>query len=491
MVRKSSVDFVHGIIRKQALSRLPAIEKLKNRLQEPPRNENPLSLVEFTNIVYPRYQWYTHSLKLASTLQRVADGELKRLMVFMPPRNGKSLLTSKIFSAYCLYRHPEKWVGLASYAAELAYTFSRSARDAYLQTGGVLRDDAYAVKNWENPYGGGLWAAGVGGPITGKGFSVGVLDDPLKNQEEAFSQTIRDKQKEWYKSTFYTRGEPDAAIVIVLTRWHEDDLAGWLLDQERKEDEPEHWHIVNFEAIKEQNAIAFPATCTVEPDWRSPGEALCPERFPLSKLLKIAAKVGAYFWNALFQQRPSPATGNIFNRNHWQYWTELPARPGQWVLSVDASFKNKADSDFVAIQVWFKTDGRFYLVDQVRDRMSFTATVAAIRQMCNKHPKCAAKLVEDKANGSAVIDTLRLEIPGLIPINPTDSKVARARAVSPFVEAGNVYLPQNAPWVGDFIEEMSSFPNGANDDQVDCLSMALRYMQGAVDTAAMLSKILA
>lgn len=488
MPSKSAIDFVHGIIRRD-LAALPPLPNNKNKLRDPPRLDNPLSLIEFISIVYPRYQWYTHSLKLASVLQRVADGELKRLMVFLPPRSGKSLLTSKIFSAYCLYRHPDKWVGICSYAAELAYTFSRSARDAYLQTGGVLRDDAAAVKNWENPYGGGLWAAGVGGPITGKGYTFGLIDDPLKNQEEAFSQIIREKQKEWYSSTFYTRTEPDGAIAIVLTRWHEDDLAGWLLKQERETDEPENWHVVNFSAIKEENEIGFPPTCTVEPDWRLPGEALCPERFPLPKLNKIKIKIGSYFWASLYQQRPSPESGNIFDRNNWKYWTELPARPGRWILSVDSSFKDKTDSDFVVVQVWFKCEGCFYLVDQVRDRMTFTATVAAIRQMAAKYPKCAAKLIEDKANGSAVIDTLKLEMPGLIAINPTDSKVARARAISPFVEAGNVYLPQNAPWTGDFVEELCSFPNGANDDQVDAMSMALRYLQG-VDTLSILGKIL-
>jgi predicted phage terminase large subunit-like protein len=275
-----------------------------------------------------------------------------------------------------------------------------------------------------------------------------------------------------------------------MTRWHEDDLAGWLLQQEREEEEPERWHIVNFSAIKDDAGLDFPVTCTIEPDWRSHGEALCPERFPLPKLNKIKTKIGSYFWASLYQQRPSPESGNIFDRNNWKYWTELPARSGQWVLSVDASFKDKTDSDFVAIQVWFKSEGCFYLVDQVRDRMAFTATVAAIRQMVAKHPRCAAKLIEDKANGSAIIDTLKLEIPGLIPVNPTDSKVARARAVSPFIEAGNVYIPQSAPWTGDFIEEMCSFPNGAHDDQCDAMSMALKYMQGNIDTAALLSKIL-
>ncbi|HTE19108.1 MAG TPA: terminase family protein, partial [Armatimonadota bacterium] len=196
-----------------------------------------LSFREFVDAVRPRYQWYRHCVVLADALQKVVDGEITRLMVFMPPRHGKSELVSRLFSAYYLYRHPERWVGINSYSAELAYTLSRAAREHYTRSGAGLRGDASAVKHWETGGGGGLWAAGVGGPITGKGFHAGVIDDPLKNAEEAASDTILAKQKEWYNSTFYTREEPGGAIIVVQTRWNEGDLSGWLLAQEG-EDEP-------------------------------------------------------------------------------------------------------------------------------------------------------------------------------------------------------------------------------------------------------------
>lgn len=191
-----------------------------------------LSFREFVDIAYPRYKWYRHNQVLANALQRVADGALTRLMVFMPPRGGKSLLTSKLFPAYYLYRHPDRYIGLTAYSAELAYTFSRASRAAYRDNGGQIKGDAAAVKHWETPEGGGCWAAGVGGSATGKGFSLGLVDDPLKNAEEAFSDKIRAKQKEWYSSTFYTRAEPNGAIIIIQTRLHQDDLAGWLLSEE-------------------------------------------------------------------------------------------------------------------------------------------------------------------------------------------------------------------------------------------------------------------
>jgi hypothetical protein len=160
-----------------------------------------------------------------------------------------------------------------------------------------------------------LWAAGVGGPITGKGYHLGIIDDPIKNAEEAQSETIRAKHRDWYDSTFYTRAEPGAAIIIVLTRWNESDLAGYVLSKE--EDEAERWHVINFQAIRDSADVAtFPVGCSVAEDWRADGEALCPERYPIERLHKIASKIGKYFFAALFQQRPRPKEGNFFKR-HW------------------------------------------------------------------------------------------------------------------------------------------------------------------------------
>lgn len=463
------------------LIQVQAQAELERRRRQEERRRS-LTLRQFVNKVYPQYQWYRHCAVLCDVLQRVADGKLKRVMIFMPPRGGKSQLTSKLFPAYMLYKYPHRWVGLNSYAAELAYTFSRASRDAYLAIGGQLRDDASAVKNWETPEGGGVWAAGVGGPITGKGFgSVGIIDDPLKNAEEASSNRIRDKQKEWYGSTFYTRGEPDAAIVVVQTRWNDDDLSGWLLQQEKADDEPERWHIVNFEALKEDSEPKFPSSCTIEADWRSPGQALCPERFDERKLSRIKKKVGSYFWNALYQQRPAPMEGDYFKRSWWQFYKVTPdlIRFDRIIQSWDCAFKETNKSDFVVGQVWGKKGGDFYLLDQVRGRMDINGTLTAIRSLTAKYPTASAKLVEDKANGSAVIDLLKRQISGLIPVQPEGGKLVRAVAIAPYAESGNIFLPDPsiAPWIHDFIEEFAVFPNGANDDQVDALSQSIHWLQ--------------
>lgn len=232
-------------------------------------------------------------------------------MVFMPPRHFKSEVVSRLFTAYYLYRHPDEWVALTSYAAELAYTLSRNARDNYKKAGGVLKDDAGAVKHWETGKGGGLWAAGVGGPATGKGFHLGVIDDPIKNSEEAQSLVIQRRNDDWYDSTFSTRQEPGAAIVLIQTRWGIHDTAGYLLDKEK--DEPEHWHIFNLEAIKSDTPLKFPSTCTIELDNRAVGEALNPQRYPADKLAKIKRRIGSFFFNALYQQNPILRQGRVYH----------------------------------------------------------------------------------------------------------------------------------------------------------------------------------
>lgn len=424
------------------------------------------------------------SRRLAALLQKVADGKLKRLMIFLPPRHGKSELVSRLFSAYYLYRHPEKWVGLNSYGADLAYSFSRIARQNFRDADGQISDESSAVNHWETKQKGGMWAAGVGGPITGKGFSLGIIDDPLKNHEEASSETIREKHKDWYDSAFYTRAEDDAAIIILQTRWHEDDLSGWLLSREY-DDDPENWHIVSWEAIKERDRPELPPACTLEPDWREEGDALNPVRISLQRLHKISKRIRHYFWLALYQQRPTAPEGTVFKKGWLQYFASYKILTcEEFYISVDASFKKTTTGSFVVIQLWGVAYPNFYLLHQRRDRMGFVATKTAIKDMaayCYEHFSSYpnAVLVEDKANGPAIIDDLRADISGLLPIEPRGDKLARAEAVSPNYEAGNVHVPTAAiaPFsVKDYSDELLAFPNGATDDQVDGSSQLISWV---------------
>jgi hypothetical protein len=287
----------------------------------------PLSFREFIDYVTAgKYIWYTWLVVLADVLQRVADGLLKRVLVFAPPRHGKSHTVARLFPAYYLYRHPDHWFGLASYGSKLANAHARTARDFYATGAGMLGLKG-RIDRWETGRDGGMWSAGMGGSFAGHGAHVAGIDDPVKDAEEAASLARRNRDRDWYASTFYTRLEPDGALVIISTRWDPEDLPGWLLEQERASlNDPEnleHWHIVNFEALREDPAeIAreekemgeplFPVTCTVEPDWRKPGEALAPERYSRDRLLRIKARIGDYFFGALYQQRPRYKTGKLF-----------------------------------------------------------------------------------------------------------------------------------------------------------------------------------
>lgn len=271
-----------------------------------------LSLHDFVTSANPRYQWYRHCDLISDTLERVVSGEIKRLMVFAPPRSGKSELISRLFAPYFLRLHPEKFVAIASYGAELAFDLSRAARRNFLGAG-ELSGDSKAVKHWETGKGGGMWATGVGGPATGKGFSCGIVDDPLKNAEEAASLTIRNRNRDWWQSVWYTRMEPDAALIVVQTRWNQDDLAGWLLREEFGDD-PEGWHVLELQSIYE-GPPQLPPSCTLIPDWRAVGEPLVPERFPSDKLRKLRRRLGEFYWAALHQQRPIQRSGSLWSHD--------------------------------------------------------------------------------------------------------------------------------------------------------------------------------
>lgn len=439
---------------------------------------NESTFVEFVNTANRRYQWLHHVKKLADVLERVERGEIKRLMIFMPPRHGKSELVSRLFSAYYLYKHPDKWVGINSYAAELAYTFSRNARDNYRTVGGVLKDDAAAVKQWETGQGGGLWAAGVGGPITGKGFDLGIIDDPIKNAEEAASEVIREKHKDWYNSTFYTREEPDGAIIIIQTRWHEDDLSGWLLAEETEE--PEYWHIVHFEAIKEEDEPQYPATCTIEFDDRKPGEPLAPLRYGLDKLKKIAKRIGQYFFGALYQQRPKPREGNMFKRSNAKFVDIVPTEAERIRYWDKAGTSGGGAFTAGALLVKDK-DGKYYVEDLIRGQWSAGERESIIRSTAQMDGKSVTIWIEQEpgSGGKESAENTIRNLAGfkIYADKVTGDKVTRAEPFSAQWEGGNVYL-KKADWNYGYLERLTGFPNTKYKDDIDASSGAFNKLSG-------------
>lgn len=400
-------------------------------------------------------------------------------MIFAPPRHGKSEILTRLFSAYYLSLFPERWVGINCHTAELAYNLSRNARENFISNNGLVKEAVAAVKHWETLDSGGLWAAGVGGPITGKGFHLGIIDDPLKNAAEASSSTVTGGHQEWYQSTFYTREEPGGAIVIMMTRWNENDLSGWLLSQEAEGEEPERWHVVCFEAIKEGDQIEIPSTCTLEPDERKEGEPLCPERYSLDKLNKISRRIGAYFWNALYRQRPTSREGNMFKLHQLPIVDVAPngtavKRVRYWDLG--GSDSKKADYS-VGCLMSRTSEGLFYIEDIERGQWS--------PKERNEHMLATAKADREKFGS---ILTWIEKVPGLA-VEVIDNivrlmagfsvhtemskkdKETRADPLASQCEANNVRVVK-AEWNAAFRNELTAFPHGTHDDQVDGASGA-------------------
>lgn len=433
-------------------------------------------LIQFSLLTMKNYSPSWHHRLLARKLEAVERGEIDRLMVFMPPRHGKSELVSVRFPAWCLGRNPDKRLICSSYSFPLARRFSRQVRENILSDrfGQVfpqctLKSDVRAVDAWETTMGGGLISVGVGGSITGMGGDLIDIDDPIKNQEQAESAVYREKVKDWYRSTLYTRLEKGGRVIITLTRWHEDDLAGWLLEEMSQGGD--QWDILSLPAVAEENE-----------EYRQEGQALWPEKYNQESLCKMEKAVGSRVWNALYQQRPAPDSGDIFKREWWQFYDTAPVCDN-YFQSWDMTFKDTDGSDFVVGQVWGVKGANRYLIDQIRGRMDFVSTVRAVEGLSAQYPQATAKYVEDKANGTAVISMLKSKIVGLIPVEPRGSKISRAYAVSPLIEAGNVWLKRGASYTGELIEECTSFPNGAHDDQVDAMTQALGVSGKKVEPA--------
>lgn len=445
-------------------------------------------MLHFSKWTNKNYQANWHHQVICSELDALIRGDTRYLMLFVPPRNGKSELVSRRLPAMAFGINPNEQIIGASYGAELAQSMNRDVQriidsDPYRRifpettlSGENVRSSAQGryIRNADEfeivGHRGYYRGAGIGGAITGKGFTLGIIDDPFKNREEADSATHRQKVWDWYTSTFYTRREANARILITLTRWHPDDLAGRLLKQAKEDPKSPQWRVVKFPAIK---------TDEFDPlDPRKPGEALWPKKYPLDELLSMKAVMGARDWAALMQQNPQTEGGNLVKRHWWKFYDEAPRMMDELIQSWDLTFK-EAGSSYVVGQVWGRKGADKYLLDQVRDKVGFTETISLIKTLSVKWPMAGRKYIENKANGPAVMDSLKKVISGILPVEPEGSKVARANAVSGQIESGNVWLPRNAPWVHDYVEEWSQFPNGENDDQVDCTTQALRKLDSS------------
>ena len=415
------------------------------------------------------YKPLRHTQYLADRLQAIADGEQKYIIVEMPPRHSKSMTITETFPSYFIGRNPNKRVIATAYSEGLARKFGRLNRNKLVEFGNdifniQMANDNSTATNWSvGDNAGGMVATGIGGSITGEGADLMIIDDPIKNNAEAQSETIRNKIWDEWETTLSTRLHKGASVIVVMTRWHEDDIVGRLLERS-----PYDWERIRMPAIAEDEDDLL---------GREVGEPLSIELGFDERWAELKKQeVGSKTWNALYQQRPSASEGNIFKREWWQYYEQVPRKFDRMIISWDLTFKGNDSNDYVVGQVWIKKGADKYLVEQVRGQMDFPDTLQAVKTLARKYPKAREILIEDKANGPAVISSIQREVSGVIPIKPKESKVARAQSVTPQIESGNVFLPKYAAFVDDLIEECASFPNSANDDQVDALSQALNRL---------------
>lgn len=434
--------------------------------------------VELAASMDPAYRRRDHLDYLSQRLAAAADdvqnrGINRMLTVSMPPRLGKSNTTSVWFPTWLLQQFPEWPIGLISHSPSLASSWGRQIRrqvEQFPELGIELARDAGAVTEWETKQGGGVISRSVGQSTTGLGFKVLLMDDVVRDFAAAHSESNRESIWDWWRSNSMTRLEPPYLAVAVGTRWHEDDFIGRLLSPEYEGD-PDDWEQIRLPAIAETGDVLG----------RQPGDPLYSplvdetREEALERWATVRRSVGTYAWSALYQQSPAPARGSIFDTDWWQFYDEddLPDEFDRVLTSWDCAFKGTNTSDFVVGQRWGVRGADKYLLDQVRGRWTFTETISQMEAFIETETE---NLVEDKANGPAILDTLKRKIPGLIPINPTNSKEARARAVTPQIESGNVWLPKPTganDWVTGLLAECQSFPTGKHDDQVDALTQLL------------------
>lgn len=437
------------------------------------------NLIDFAIATDKNYQdtWFHERLadELQQALYDVKAGKSVRIILECPPRHGKSEIATKKFPAWALGHHPDWPVIVASYSGDLATEFGQGTRDivnsqeyhAIFDT--RLRQDTRSKSRWMTGKGGSYTSAGVGGAITGKGFKIGIIDDPFKNREEADSEVVRESRWNWYKSTFYTRQEGVSAIIIIMTRWHEDDLVGRLKAQEDK-------LAIEGVATRDQwRVITFPAIAIQDERFRKKGEPLWPDKFPLSALQTIADALGPYDWSALYQASPITDANREFKESWFKYrtWDDVSAIKTSKFATIDPGGKNP-ENDFTgiirnyvdrennwnlkAMGVHFNSkellDHIFLLHDEGFEKIGIEETV---------YLKAVKPFYDEECRK-------RNKFPNIIAIKqPTVQKEVRIRGLIPRYATGSIYHIIGA--CKDLEDQLKVFPKGANDDVPDALAM--------------------
>lgn len=419
-----------------------------------------------------------HHRDVARQLERVEKGEIKRLIIMLPPRHGKSTQSTILFPAWFLGRHPDKEIITVSYSGELAVEFGEKSRD-------VMRDDRYSAvfdtklkvdseskQKWKTEKGGGYLSTGMGGSITGRGADLLIIDDPIKNQEEALSDTYRQKIWNYYTSTLYTRLEKDAAIVLILTRWHQDDLAGRLIAQ-MEEHDGEKWEVVHYPAIAEKDER-----------YRKMGEPLWPEKYDINALKNIKDTIGLYDWASLYQQNPMPSELQEFKKDYFRYFDqdEIAVKDLEVYVTVDLAISQKESADNTSIQVIGKERGKsdIYHLEEYTSRYDPLQVIEILFNLKTKYGYSLIKVgIEGVQYQKALSYFILQEMKrrgiffDIVELKATGDKSTRIRGLLPLYKAGVMWHRKSDK---ELENELLAFPVGKHDDRID----ALAYLQQVI-----------
>ena len=472
--------------------------QLKGLLSNKIQQESKKDFLTFVRMMAPSivsdFRMGKHIEVISNKLKDLEEGKIKRLMVFLPPRSSKSVICSKLFPAWYIGRNPQHEILTVSHSDQLSSDFGRSVRDVVnteefgkVFSGVQLRSDVRAAGKWKTNQGGTYYAAGVRSQIAGRGAHIAILDDVM-SEEDSYSEAGRKYIKEWYPAGLRTRIMPNGAIVIINTRFHYDDLCGWLLKQqdEMSEYKTTPWEVIKIPAWLDEDAadlLELPVGGSYFPEWK-------PDHILQIDENEIKASNGARYWNSLYMQDPTPEEGGLIKKKWLQYWTDPEPPPCDFIIQTyDTAFSTRTTADYSVIQTW----GIFYMYDQneqgyeeyapqlillgnIKGRFEYPELRKMAQKLYNEHRPDVC-MIEKKASGQSLIQDMRRGGLPVMEYNPDRDKVARVYAASPIMEAGRLWIPKGKKWSDDLVEELIRFPNAAHDDQVDALTMAIHYMK--------------
>lgn len=446
----------------------------------------------YPDMIFTKFHLFLCSL-VETIVKQIEQGKNPRILLSVPPRHGKSMTITETLPSWFTGRNPNKGAIITAYNADLAEQFGDSNRQKIKNFGkqifGIETSESQDNKGLFRLKGkrGGVISVGINGGLTGAtgSWHLAIIDDPYKNGEEASSKNERDKKDRILKDSILPRlGGHGSGMILIMTRWHEDDMYGRLAKESG-------WTVINIPCLAEKEDIIL---------HRVEGQTLCPELgFNAEWANRTMKAVGKRVWNSLYQGRPTTEGGNIVESKYLKFYNQatIPVKFDKFTQTWDLSFGDSKNSDPVAGQVWGKVGSNHYLLKRINKRMDFNATYSMMKIISAQYPMAIKKLVERKANGQAIIDTLQNVVGGIVPYNPTDSKLSRLTSVLPLFVAGNIYLPDTTidPYIGDFVEQLTEFPNGKHDDEVDAMTQYLlddtnlNYGRINFDTSEKLSNI--